>query len=50
MNPGIDIAGEYAIQVLECEYMRERLRRDCSGHRLRELRQAIEIARGLARP
>ena len=50
MNPGIDIAGEYAVQVLECEYMRERMSPQQSAYRLRQIREAIELARGWRRP
>lgn len=46
-----DIAGEIAVQLWECEYMRERMRHDASWHRLRGLRNVIELGRaGWRRP
>lgn len=46
MKPPTDIAGEIAVQLLECEYCRELLD-PCttSQARLRELKQAIDLAR-----
>lgn len=51
MKPATDIAGEIAVQLLECELVRERLNRTPSKYLEKQLREAIVLARlGWARP
>lgn len=40
-----DVAGEIAVQLLECELLRERMSRQPSAYLQQQLREAIELGR-----
>lgn len=50
-NRPLDIAGEVAVQLWECALVRERLHAQCSGDKVKKLREVIALGRcGWRRP